>query len=124
MWCNSAPRDISLRTHIAIEPKVLYIQNTILYSTSSLVHTFVGVAEWVGLDHVRVPYIRQSCDRVASRQEDSTYGLRTSIEFAPGKQDVGRIHAISAGTGRTDWKFEQRAGVLSLVTTENYFRDG
>jgi PQQ-dependent dehydrogenase (methanol/ethanol family) len=54
---------------------------------------------------------------IESRQEDSAYGLRTTSEFAPGKQDVGRIHAISAATGRTDWKFEQRAGVLSLVTT-------
>ncbi len=54
---------------------------------------------------------------IASRSEASNYGIRASNEFAPGTQNVGTIHAISAVTGRTEWKFEQRAALLSLLTT-------
>ena len=32
-------------------------------------------------------------------------------------QNVGAVYAISAETGRTLWKYEQRAGMLSLVAT-------
>jgi alcohol dehydrogenase (cytochrome c) len=54
---------------------------------------------------------------IASRKEPSSYGLRAINSVAPGSQNVGSIHAISASTGRTEWKFEQRAAVLSLLTT-------
>ncbi|MEJ0036000.1 MAG: PQQ-binding-like beta-propeller repeat protein [Gammaproteobacteria bacterium] len=54
---------------------------------------------------------------IASRKEPSSYGLRSVNTVAPGTQNVGSIHAISASTGRTAWKFEQRAALLSLVTT-------
>jgi hypothetical protein len=45
------------------------------------------------------------------------YGLSMPNELAPNTQNVGSIHAISAETGRTIWKHEQRAGMLSLVAT-------
>jgi PQQ-dependent dehydrogenase (methanol/ethanol family) len=54
---------------------------------------------------------------IASRSEPSTYGLRANNELAPGTQNLGTIHAISASTGKTEWKFEQRAALLSLLTT-------
>lgn len=54
---------------------------------------------------------------IASRKEPSSYGLRSINSAAPGTQNVGSIHAISASTGKTEWKFEQRAALLSLVTT-------
>jgi PQQ-dependent dehydrogenase (methanol/ethanol family) len=54
---------------------------------------------------------------IASRKEPSSYGLRSINSAAPGTQNVGSIYAISASTGRTEWKFEQRAALLSLVTT-------
>jgi PQQ-dependent dehydrogenase (methanol/ethanol family) len=54
---------------------------------------------------------------IASRSEPSTYGIRANNELAPGTQNLGTIHAISASTGRTEWKFEQRAALLSLLTT-------
>jgi alcohol dehydrogenase (cytochrome c) len=54
---------------------------------------------------------------IASRKEPSSYGLRAINSVTPGTQNVGSIHAISASTGRTEWKFEQRAAVLSLLTT-------
>jgi alcohol dehydrogenase (cytochrome c) len=37
--------------------------------------------------------------------------------LAPGTENVGAVYAISAETGRTLWKYEQRAGMLSLVAT-------
>jgi alcohol dehydrogenase (cytochrome c) len=43
--------------------------------------------------------------------------LRSINSAAPGTTNVGSIHAISASTGKTEWKFEQRAALLSLVTT-------
>src|SRR5690606_38560303 len=55
---------------------------------------------------------------IASRAERSAYGIRPSgARLAPGTTNVGTIHAISTVTGRTVWKFEQRAATLSLLTT-------
>jgi alcohol dehydrogenase (cytochrome c) len=55
---------------------------------------------------------------IASRRERSAYGIRPSnSRLAPGTQNLGTIHAINVVTGRTLWKFEQRAATMSLVTT-------
>jgi alcohol dehydrogenase (cytochrome c) len=54
---------------------------------------------------------------IHSRKENSAYGVRSAIQLAPGTQNVGSIHAISAVSGKTDWKFEQRAATFSLLTT-------
>jgi PQQ-dependent dehydrogenase (methanol/ethanol family) len=53
----------------------------------------------------------------SSRYEPSNYGLRATNHIAPGTQNVGTIHAISASTGKLEWKYEQRAAMLSLLTT-------
>jgi glucose dehydrogenase len=47
----------------------------------------------------------------------SAYMVNSRQQFAPGTDKVGTIHAVSVETGKTLWKFEQRAGVMSLVTT-------
>jgi alcohol dehydrogenase (cytochrome c) len=54
---------------------------------------------------------------IDSRKENSAYGLRAVNIVAPGTQNVGSIYAISASTGKTEWKYEQRASLLALVTT-------
>jgi PQQ-dependent dehydrogenase (methanol/ethanol family) len=54
---------------------------------------------------------------IASRKEPSAYGLRAITQIAPGTQNVGTIYAISASTGKVEWKYEQRAALLSLLTT-------
>jgi len=54
---------------------------------------------------------------IASRKEPSAYGFRTSGVITPGTTNVGSIHAINAVTGKTEWKLEQRAALLSLLTT-------
>jgi alcohol dehydrogenase (cytochrome c) len=48
---------------------------------------------------------------------DSLYGVRSRAEITPGAAGVGSIHAISVETGRTLWTYDQRAGVLSLMST-------
>ena len=48
---------------------------------------------------------------------DSLYGLRNEARVAPSRSDVGSIHAISVETGETLWTYDQRAAVLSLLST-------
>jgi alcohol dehydrogenase (cytochrome c) len=48
---------------------------------------------------------------------DSLYGVRSSAQLAPGVDGVGSIHAISVESGETVWQYDQRAGVLSLMST-------
>jgi len=47
----------------------------------------------------------------------SLYGYRTRASIVENKRDVGSVWAISTETGKTAWKYEQRAGHMSLLTT-------
>ena len=47
----------------------------------------------------------------------SLYALATKGRIAEGTDKVGTVQAISAETGAITWKYEQRAGMLSLVAT-------
>jgi alcohol dehydrogenase (cytochrome c) len=38
-------------------------------------------------------------------------------QLSPGVSSVGTIHAVSVETGKTLWKFDNRSGVLPLMTT-------
>ena len=51
------------------------------------------------------------------RDPSKVYGLDFPTIIAPGTDKVGAVWAISVETGRTLWKYEQRAGVFSLVAT-------
>jgi PQQ-like domain len=51
------------------------------------------------------------------RDPSKVYGVSMPYEIAPNTQNIGTVHAISVETGRTLWKHEQRAGMLSLVAT-------
>jgi alcohol dehydrogenase (cytochrome c) len=52
-----------------------------------------------------------------SRDPSLVYGLQMPGIIAPGTESIGSIWAISAETGKTLWKYEQRAGVLPVVAT-------
>ena len=47
----------------------------------------------------------------------SLYGLNMKPVVATGTDKVGTVQAISAETGVTAWKFEQRAGTSTLIAT-------
>jgi alcohol dehydrogenase (cytochrome c) len=48
---------------------------------------------------------------------DDLYAFRNTVVITPGAENVGRIDAVSASTGKTEWRIEQRAGTLSLMAT-------
>lgn len=53
-----------------------------------------------------------------SRKKTTLYGFSLKPAIAPNTNDnVGTVYAISAETGATGWKFEQRAGTSSLIAT-------
>jgi alcohol dehydrogenase (cytochrome c) len=45
------------------------------------------------------------------------YAINNKPRIAPGTDKIGTIFAVSAETGKTAWKFETRAGQMSLVAT-------
>ena len=48
----------------------------------------------------------------------SLYGFGSRVQIARGSADkLGSIHAIAVETGKTAWKYEQRAATMSLVAT-------
>ena len=65
--------------------------------------------------------LRNMCQRLlATTSPDAShriYALAVRHELAPGTEQLGSVHAISAETGETTWLHEQRAATLSLVAT-------
>ena len=72
--------------------------------------------------HLMLEPLQNLCSVVTSAGPKSGPGqLGMDIDYravmAPGETNVGTIQAISAATGKTAWKYEQRAGTMSLVDT-------
>ena len=65
--------------------------------------------------------LQNTCAELTSRAErpslDDLYAVSGRTAIAPGTDNVGTIEAISVVTGETLWKYEQRAGVTSLMST-------
>ena len=65
--------------------------------------------------------LRNACARVMATREKGgigdLYALAARTQLAPGTEQLGTVHAISAETGRTAWVYEQRAATSSLVAT-------
>jgi alcohol dehydrogenase (cytochrome c) len=45
------------------------------------------------------------------------YGLGIKTRFAPGTDQLGTVQAINVAKGTIDWKYQQRASTMSLLTT-------
>ena len=45
------------------------------------------------------------------------YDIRPKNQITPGTDKVGTVQAINVETGRITWKYERRAGMMSLVAT-------
>ncbi|MCY4121626.1 MAG: PQQ-binding-like beta-propeller repeat protein [Acidobacteria bacterium] len=63
--------------------------------------------------------LRNACARMLATTAPGTshYALAVRNQIAPGTDQVGTVHAISAETGETLWLHEQRAATMSLVAT-------
>ena len=65
--------------------------------------------------------LRNVCARMLATTEGGAsvevYALVWRGQIAPGTDQVGSVHAISAETGRTAWQYDQRAATMSLVAT-------
>jgi PQQ-dependent dehydrogenase (methanol/ethanol family) len=74
------------------------------------------------LTHTMYLPAQQTCSQVTAVEPTpggpGIYGMAARPFIAPEAGDnLGVINAISAVTGRTEWRFEQRAGMQSLMTT-------
>ena len=67
--------------------------------------------------------LRNTCARMQVRtledgdEANRLYALDWRSQIAPGTDQVGAVHAISAETGATAWQYEQRAATMSLAAT-------
>jgi alcohol dehydrogenase (cytochrome c) len=62
--------------------------------------------------------LQNTCmDMTAINNPNSAYSFNSRAKVSPGTENVGTIFAVSAETGKTLWKYEQRAGMMSLVAT-------
>ena len=63
--------------------------------------------------------LRNACARMMATREGgmALYALAVRNQFAPGHDQLGTVHAISAETGATRWLHEQRSATMSLVAT-------
>ena len=63
--------------------------------------------------------LRNVCANMRAEGPDSTsiYAIQWRPRIAPGTDQVGSVHAISAETGVSAWVHQQRAATMSLVAT-------
>ena len=65
--------------------------------------------------------LANSCARLLTSVSDEAshphYALAVRHQLAPGTDQLGTVHAVSAETGETRWLYEQRGATLSVATT-------
>jgi alcohol dehydrogenase (cytochrome c) len=63
--------------------------------------------------------LQNACANVTAIADSAAtfYAIQNNNQIAPGTDKVGSVQAISVETGKTTWKFETRAGAMSLVAT-------
>ena len=75
------------------------------------------------LTNVMYMPLRNTCARMQVQtledgdEANRLYTLAWRVQVAPGTDQVGAVHAISAETGETVWKHEQRSATMSLAAT-------
>jgi alcohol dehydrogenase (cytochrome c) len=108
---------------VTVNPETLFVE---IGQERFVCPTALGGKNWPSgtfspLDNVMFFPLQNTCMTIAptlSRPSpDSLYGVRADQAIAPGRDTVGSIHAISVETGETLWTYDQRAAVLSLLST-------
>lgn len=54
---------------------------------------------------------------IDKRDPEALYGVATKVRMAPGTENLGSLFAIDVASGANAWRHDQRAAVLSLLTT-------
>ncbi len=62
--------------------------------------------------------LQNTCFNVTSIDNpNSAYQFNGRSVMPPGREDIGTLFAISAETGETVWRYDQKPGIMSSVTT-------
>jgi glucose dehydrogenase len=62
--------------------------------------------------------LQNTCNDLTSVDNNSAYGVNGRASIAPtANGNVGSLFAIDVATGKTVWRFDQRAGMMSSVAT-------
>ena len=61
--------------------------------------------------------LQNTCNDLTSVDNTSAYGINGRASISPGTDKVGTLFAISVETGKTVWRYDQRAGMMSSVAT-------
>jgi alcohol dehydrogenase (cytochrome c) len=65
--------------------------------------------------------LQNTCMQATSQTDvqdaDSLYGIGMRTVKSPGEDNIGTLQAINVETGELEWKVEQPAGTLSLIST-------
>jgi len=61
--------------------------------------------------------LQNLCANQTALDKGSMYAFNARAQIAPGTQNIGTLFAISAETGKTLWRYDQRAGMMSVVAT-------
>ncbi|MEO5926794.1 MAG: PQQ-binding-like beta-propeller repeat protein [Bryobacteraceae bacterium] len=61
--------------------------------------------------------LQNTCANQTALANGSMYSFNARAQITPGTQNIGTLFAISAETGKTLWRYDQRAGMMSVVST-------
>jgi PQQ-dependent dehydrogenase (methanol/ethanol family) len=61
--------------------------------------------------------LQNACTQQTALANNSAYSFNARTQIAPGTENLGTLFAISAETGKTMWRNDQRAGMMSSVAT-------
>jgi alcohol dehydrogenase (cytochrome c) len=65
--------------------------------------------------------LQNTCMMATSQADEQSiealYAINMRTLLAPGETDVGTLQAIDVETGKLEWKLQQPAGILSLIST-------
>ncbi len=61
--------------------------------------------------------LQNTCAQQTAIDNGSMYSFNARAEITPGTQNIGSLFAISAESGKTLWRYDQRAGMMSVVAT-------
>ena len=61
--------------------------------------------------------LQNTCADQTALNNSSAYSFNARARIAPGTENIGTLFAISVETGKTLWRYDQRAGMMSSVAT-------